>query len=134
MASINKVEEKLRNPNLIIEQQKQFLPFSNILSNLVVLIEDMYKLNMFTYKLNMLCREMATLCKLYLPSQGLNHSLLLSNIASLVKTNPKLKKCFSKIFSICYICKKCIFINIQSNSSVFYADFMLDFLYDFSSK
>ena len=30
MASINKVEEKLRNPNLIIEQQKQFLPFSNI--------------------------------------------------------------------------------------------------------
>ena len=99
MASINKVEEKLRNPNLIIEQQKQFLPFSNILSNLVVLIEDMYKLNMFTYKLNMLCREMATLCKLYLPSQGLNHSLLLSNIASLVKTNPKLKKCFSKIFS-----------------------------------
>ena len=53
---------------------------------------------MFTYKLNMLCREMATLCKLYLPSQGLNHSLLLSNIASLVKTNPKLKKCFSKNF------------------------------------
>lgn len=97
---INSIEKEIRDDPHILNERAMFRPFSYLLPNLIILITEMYKMDLYSYKLSMFCRELTTFVASSIPLEYGNRFVLYYATGKLLNTGRKETLCFNDIFNV----------------------------------